>query len=217
MPIHSGAPDAVGMSKPQSSSLVGRSRPHLRVIARPDPVDVTDGDLLALSAAGDRFAFDELVRRHAPRALRIAARLLPDAASAEDVVQEAMVRAWSGIGHFDPARAQFTTWLHRIVVNLCTDHRRRRSADPLPDDYDPADDRAGADETMEADQRHAALRDAVRRLPQKHRAVLTLVYDEGLSGAETGRVVGLSAKAVERLLARARSALRAQLAPQLDG
>jgi len=175
--------------------------------------DASDGELMSWSAAGDRRAFDEIVTRHGPFALRVARRLIADAVVAEDMVQEAMVRAWSQARHFDPARARFTTWLYRIVVNLCIDYRRRAQPVQMPEDFDAIDSAVSADEMMETNETRAALARALRELPARQRAAMTLVYDEGMSGAEAARVLGLSAKAVERLLARARSYLRERLAP----
>src|ERR1700741_5456845 len=91
-----------------------------------------DDELVSWSAGGDRRAFDEIVIRHGPFALRVACRFIPDRSGAEDVAQEAMVRAWSEARHFDPVRARFQTWLYRIVVNLCIDQRRRIQPKPLP-------------------------------------------------------------------------------------
>jgi RNA polymerase sigma-70 factor (ECF subfamily) len=170
-----------------------------------------DVQLLSWSAAGDRRAFDEIVARHGAFALRVALRVVRSRSVAEDVVQEAMVRAWSRAKHFDPGRARFTTWLYRIVMNLCIDQGRRVQSLPLPPDFNPADPAASADERIEASQRDALLASAVSELPVNQRAALTLVYDEGLSGAEAARLLGLSAKAVERLLARARAHLRERL------
>jgi RNA polymerase sigma-70 factor, ECF subfamily len=176
----------------------------------------SDADLVSWSADGDRRAFDHIVVRHGPRALRFALGLIPDAPVAEDVVQEAMLRAWSQARHFDPQRAQFTTWLYRIVVNLCIDQQRRTKPDPLPDDFDPADTGVGADEMLATQECQVALAGALRDLPERQRAALALVYDEGLSGAEAARILGLSAKALERLLARARANLRERLLPKRD-
>ncbi|MFZ0498970.1 MAG: sigma-70 family RNA polymerase sigma factor [Steroidobacteraceae bacterium] len=165
-------------------------------------------ELLARSARGDRRAFDEIVTRYGPVALRVAARMAPDRQSAEDIAQEAMVRIWRCADEFDGRRARFTTWLYRIVVNLCIDLRRRPQPAPLPEDFDPVDPSAGAAERVEVDERRVALRRAIEELPSGQRAALMLVYDEGLSGAEAAQVLGVSAKAVERLLARARARLR---------
>jgi RNA polymerase sigma-70 factor (ECF subfamily) len=179
--------------------------------------DAPDAELVSWSAGGDRRAFDEIVSRHGSFALRVALRLIPDPPVAEDAVQEAMVRAWSQASRFDSSRARFTTWLYRIVVNLCIDQRRRVQLQPLPDNFDPVDPAAAADEIIEVDQRNAALAGALRDLPARQRAALALVYNEGMSGAEAARVLGLSAKAVERLLARARASLRQRLQPERDG
>jgi len=173
--------------------------------------DKDDAVLIEWSAEGNRQAFDEIVRRYGPFALRVASRLLSNAAAAEDVAQEAMVRAWAQAGSFDARRARFSTWLYRIIVNLCIDHRRRKVPDALPEDFDAADPSPTADQTMEQDEKRRALRRAIEELPVRQRAALTLIYDEGLSGNEASRVLSLSAKAVERLLARARASLRTRL------
>jgi RNA polymerase sigma-70 factor (ECF subfamily) len=177
----------------------------------------SDGELISLSASGDRQAFEAIVARHGRFALRVALRLAPDPVVAEDVVQEAMVRAWSQARHFDERRARFTTWLYRIVVNLCIDQRRRAPPQPALDAVDPVDPAAPADELLEASERHAAVLAALKDLPVRQRAAITLVYDEGLSGAEAARILGLSTKAVERLLARGRASLRQRLLPLYDG
>jgi RNA polymerase sigma-70 factor (ECF subfamily) len=177
----------------------------------PGLAEATDALLITWSAGGDRRAFDELVLRHGPYALRVAARLLRDRVRAEDVAQEAFVRCWSQIHRFDSRQARFTTWLYRIVVNLCIDTQRRREPEPLPADFDVIDAGAAVDEMMESNERIAILARALDELPVRQRAALTLVYDEGLSGAEAARVLGSSVKAVERLLARARMYLRATL------
>lgn len=175
--------------------------------------DLPDADLLARSAAGDRRAFERIVMRHGPLALRVARRLAPDRHSAEDIAQEALVRAWTRAGDFDASRARFTTWLYRIVVNLVIDLRRRSRQGRLPEHFDAADPAPAAEDGLELEERHAALWNARQSLPLRQRAALTLVYDEGLSGAEAAEVLGVSTKAVERLLARARAHLRECLQP----
>jgi RNA polymerase sigma-70 factor (ECF subfamily) len=179
--------------------------------------DVCDAELLARSAAGDRRAFDRIVARYGPLALRLAARIAPDRHSAEDIAQEAMVRIWHRAGDFDARRARFTTWLYRIVVNLCIDLRRRPSPVQLPEQFDTVDCAAGAAEILEHDDRRAALASAMADLTAGQRAALTLVYDEGLSGAEAAAALGITPKAVERLLARARAHLRNRLLADRDG
>lgn len=178
--------------------------------------ELPDAQLLAHSAAGDRRAFERIVMRHAPLALRVARRLAPDRESAEDIAQEALVRAWTRAGDFDASRARFTTWLYRIVVNLAIDLRRRSRPERLADRFEAADPAPGAEERLQLHERDAALWRAREALPARQRAALVLVYDEGLSGAQAARVLGVSTKAVERLLARARSYLRERLRPGAD-
>jgi RNA polymerase sigma-70 factor (ECF subfamily) len=171
----------------------------------------SDVELLQWSARGDREAFDLIVLRHGASALRVAARVVSNSSIAEELAQEALVRAWKQAGYFDPKRARFSTWLHRIVVNLCIDHGRRIRPGPIPEDFDLADPGSNADEQIEADERRVAIAQAVAALPVNQRAALKLVYDEGMSGAEAARALGSSAKAVERLLSRARDNLRKRL------
>lgn len=179
--------------------------------------DLSDAELLARSASGDRRAFDRIVARYGPIALRLAARIAPDRQSAEDIAQEAMVRIWHRAGDFDARRARFTTWLYRIVANLCIDLCRRPRPAPLPEHFDAVDPAAGAHEAMEHDESRAALIRAMADLTAGQRAALTLVYDEGLSGAEAAEALGVTTKAVERLLARARAHLRERLLADRDG
>src|SRR5919201_3939090 len=85
------------------------------------PLTDADDELVRRAQAGDREAFEELVRRHAERLYRIVAWFLGDRHEAEDVTQEAFVRAWRGLGGFK-RDARFFTWLYRIGVNEA--HRR---------------------------------------------------------------------------------------------
>jgi RNA polymerase sigma-70 factor (ECF subfamily) len=195
------------------------SRAGRSVFATISPRDYTkasDAELALWSSGGDRRAFDGLVTQYGSFALRVAGRLASDRSAAEDIVQEAMVRAWKQIGSFDPERGRFTTWLYRIVVNLCIDDRRRSKPEQMADDFDAADPAYGADAVIEDHEQRAGLAVALRALPVHQRGAIALVYDEGLSGAEAARVMGLSAKAVERLLARARTHLRESLKSARD-
>ena len=176
-----------------------------------------DAELLARSASGDRRAFDRIVARYGPLALRLATRIAPDRESAEDIAQEAMVRIWHRAADFDAGRARFTTWLYRIVFNLCIDLRRRPKPMPLPEHFDMPDPTAGADEALEQEERRTVLARAMDELTAAQRAALTLVYDEGLSGAEAAEALGVTTKAVERLLARGRAHLRERLLPDREG
>jgi len=195
-----------------------RAAPHAS--ARPAGLmpreDATDAELMRWAAAGDRAAFDVLVGRHGERILRLALRILGDAAEAEEVAQEALLRAWQAAGRFDPDRAQFTTWVHRITVNLAIDRTRRRTLAPEAGDTALAalEDRApGPEAAAAAAEDRAALAAALAQLPARQRAAIALAYEDGLSGAEAAAALDISERALEGLLRRARLLLRRILSP----
>jgi len=186
-----------------------------RALARPAGLmpreAAADAELMRWAAAGDRAAFDVLVGRHAERILRVALRILGDAAEAEEVAQEALLRAWQAAGSFDPGRAQFTTWLHRITVNLAIDRTRRRTLAPQGGDaaLDALEDPAPSPESVAAAaEDRAALAAALAQLPARQRAAIALAYEDGLSGAEAAAALDISERALEGLLRRARLMLR---------
>ena len=96
---------------------------------------VTDEDLLALYAGGDRVAARSLTARLTPRVLSLALRMLGDRAEAEDVAQEAMVRLWKIAPDWRAGEAKISTWLYRVAANLCTDRLRRRRGVGLEDAF----------------------------------------------------------------------------------
>ena len=105
----------------------------------------SDLDRITRAAAGDPAAVSSLVDRYSSGVLALATRMLGDAAEAEDVTQETFLRAWKALPTWEP-RAKFSTWLHRVALNLCYDRLRRRREIPTqtpPDrpDEGPAPDR----------------------------------------------------------------------------
>ena len=85
-----------------------------------------DEDLVDRVARGDPAAIRALTARKLPRLLALAGRMLGDAVEAEDIAQEAMLRAWRQAPKWRPGVAKFDTWLHRVALNLCYDRLRRR-------------------------------------------------------------------------------------------
>lgn len=85
----------------------------------------SDLDQITRAAAGDAAAIRALVNRYSPGVLSLATRMLGDTAEAEDVTQEAFIRAWKALPSWEP-RAKFSTWLHRVALNLCYDRLRKR-------------------------------------------------------------------------------------------
>jgi len=171
----------------------------------------TDAALLGRSAMGDRAAFDRLAGRHLGRVYRLALRLTGDPAAAEEIAQEALLRAWRNAERFDPARGQATTWLHRIVVNLAIDWRRSAKSDltALPDDLpSPVPNPLAA---LQASQRRTALAEGLAALPERQRAAIVLSYIEQVAGQDAAHALGASTRALEGLLRRGRRFLRAWL------
>lgn len=151
-----------------------------------------------------------LVNRYSPGVLSLATRMLGDSAEAEDVTQETFIRAWKALPTWEP-RAKFSTWLHRVALNLCYDRlRKRREVLPeaLPDRADPA---LGPQDALDQTQRVKAVEAAIARLPERQSAALTLCALQGHSQTEAAEIMEVSVEALESLLARARRTLRAEL------
>jgi RNA polymerase sigma-70 factor (ECF subfamily) len=169
--------------------------------------------LVERAQAGDRLAFEELVRRHADRLYAVVLRFVADADEAEEVTQETFLRAWRSIEKFE-LRSQFFTWLYRIGIN---EAKRRAERKPPPGrvasiEDSPIEDAPDWSEAPElrAEQGHLrrVLEDAVRRLPIDYRAPLILRDVEGLSTEEAAEVMELGEAAFKSRLHRARLAVR---------
>ena len=174
-------------------------------------------DLVTAAKAGDRGAFDELVRRTYADAYTLAYRLTGNEEDARDVVQDAYLRAFKGLKRFR-GDALFTTWLYRITANCASTAMVRRSKnvhDDLDDEAAMADDRrdynpeARAEMAIDRDRVSAAVAD----LPPRLRAVVVLrdVYD--LPHEAIAAELGISEAAAKVRLHRARKKLRERLFP----
>jgi RNA polymerase sigma-70 factor, ECF subfamily len=171
-----------------------------------------EAELVDAARGGDRQAFDELVRRTFVDAFTLARRLTGNEEDARDVVQDAYLRAWKGIGKFR-GDAAFSTWLYRITANAASSNvqrRRRHRVEPFADDFEPVDDRAervvsqGAESAEALDRISNALDD----LPAKLRGVVVLKDVYGLSHEAIAEELGISVSAAKVRLHRARRKLR---------
>lgn len=176
--------------------------------------DIPDENLIEDVAAGNRPAFEVLMRRHVKRSIAVADRILGDPGDAEDVVQEVFLQIWHHADRWRPGEGKFTTWLYRIVVNRSLDHRRRSR--PLPLD-DSALDRPSADPDAEAvlsERQLARQADAaVAALPERQRTALALCFYDELTCREAAKAMNVSVSAMESLLVRARRTVRERLWP----
>ncbi|MES1176999.1 MAG: RNA polymerase sigma factor [Myxococcales bacterium] len=158
--------------------------------------------------SGDRAAFQQIVDATSQKLVRLGARIMGNQADAEDVVQEAYVKAYRALaaGEFD-RRSSTSTWLYRIVVNGAIDAKRSRTrrAEASDEQVDPGWDGAAV---AEARLGLAELDEWLAALPTDQRAALVLQTMEGLNTTEIAQVMGVSEGAVEQRLVRARATLR---------
>ena len=178
-------------------------------------MDDSDEALMARVARGDERAFRELASRHLPPMLGLARRILGNAADAEDVVQEAMLRVWTYAPRWRPL-ALFRTWLTRVVVNLCIDRKRRApwvELEAAGEIIDPAP-HAGA--KAERDERDRMVAAGIGQLPARQRAAIMLTYGDGMSNSQVAEILDTSVSAVETLLVRGKQNLRRTLGRLID-
>jgi len=184
------------------------SRADGRIAASAD----VDHALARSAAAGDAGAFEALYRRHAARIHGVVARLVGyDRARAEDLVQEAFVRAWQALPAYRFESA-FGTWLHRLAVNTALMDLRAARSRPRGSDDEDALDRLGApDSAGHATALSLDLERAVATLPPRARAVLVLYDVEGWKHEEIADALGMAVGSSKAQLHRARGLLRERL------
>lgn len=180
-----------------------------------------DADLVRRARAGEERAYTLLMRQHKDGLYRFARRYTGDSDEAYEVVQLTFISAWKALARFDTGRA-FDTWLRAIALNKCRDLARRAKvrglvfgprASRLDEPEDPPSPIPGPEvSAVDRDELRAVER-AMSKLPDGLKAPLILTAIEGLSMAETAEILGMTAKAVENRLYRARKALNDALSP----
>jgi RNA polymerase sigma factor (sigma-70 family) len=170
-----------------------------------------DEDLVRRVADGDPAAIQAMVARKLPRMVALAWRMLGDATEAEDVAQEAMLRAWRQAPRWRPGRARFDTWLHRVALNLCYDRLRRRREIPVETMPERPDESADPGRGLDASDVGRRVQAALARLPERQREAIILCHYQELTNIEAAALMSISVEAMESLLSRGRRALRASL------
>jgi RNA polymerase sigma factor (sigma-70 family) len=174
-----------------------------------EPAGGTDDDaLMARVAVRDADAFRMLAERHGALPYRIAWRMTGDAAEAEDLAQEALLRLWDKAPRWRVGGSGVAAWLTRVAMNLALDRLRRRrfaSGEPVPE---RADEAPLADAGIEAEQAAAAVREGIAALSERQRAAIVLTYYEDVPNRTAAEMLEMNLKALESLLFRARAALR---------
>ncbi len=181
-----------------------------------------DSDIALVRRAreGDYDAFEMLFERHRPLVYRFAYQMTSRRDDAEDIVQEAFVRAYQNLHRYRD-EAKFTTWLLRIVTNLCTDQARmsqRRTALEQQEakgalDWMTIGDQEDPIENLEEDRRKVALRKALNALPAHHRSVIVLRDIEEREYPDIASILGCTVGGAKLRVLRARRALRDRIAP----
>jgi RNA polymerase sigma-70 factor (ECF subfamily) len=172
-----------------------------------------DAEFVRKAGAGDARAAEALVRRHLPKMVALARRMLNDSSEAEDVAQDVFLRVWREAPNWRPGQAKFETWMHRVALNLCYDRLRRRREKPDAEaGMYVADSAPLASEAWLARQRAAKVHAALALLPERQRAAIALVHFEEMSNIAAAEILEVSVEALESLLSRGRRALKAALA-----
>jgi len=170
-----------------------------------------DGALILAVAEGDGAAASTLVDRHLPRMLALANRMLGDPHEAEDVAQEVFLRVWKHAAKWRPGEAKFSTWMHRVALNLCYDRLRRRRDVPTEDVPEQPDDGPQPDQPLQRAQTGRIVRAALAELPARQKTAILLCHFGEASNIDAAETMGVSVEALESLLARGRRALREKL------
>jgi len=184
-----------------------------------------DDELIRAAQKGDRSAFDALVRRYDRSVLRLALHMLGNEQDAQDVHQDAFIKAYRHLSNFR-FECSFYTWLYRIVTNLCLDQLRRRKSrredpstvmDAAGEEMDlmanVQDDRAMANPARELERKnmHAAIQSALDSLTPRERTVFELKHYQGLKLRTIGEMLSTTEETAKNTLFRATRKLRARL------
>jgi len=171
-----------------------------------------DDELLELTAAGNRDAFQTLMERHVKSMLVLAQRVSGNSDDAEELVQDAFLKVWTQAPKWRrDGAALFSTWLYRVVLNGCLDRRRRPVWTGLDEAAELADTAPGAAHHLAQRQNRVILQDSMAAIPERQRAALYLHYFSEISAPQAAQVLDISVPAMEALLIRGKRALKKEL------
>ncbi len=176
--------------------------------------ELSDEILIKAIANGDEQSFAKLVNKHSGRIYSTAYRVLSSDEDAKDVMQNCFTKIWTYAPKWNDdhkSNAKFTTWLHRVVVNLCIDIQRKKKHLPLIDGYDPADERQNVLQDVSDNETSKRVRAAVDSLPERQKIAFVLSFYEEHSNKETAEIMDISIGALQSLLIRAKKELQIKL------
>jgi RNA polymerase sigma-70 factor (ECF subfamily) len=187
-------------------------------MAAPSHASMDQSALIERAKQGDLRAFEQLLAEHVPRIRRFARSMCRDATDADDLAQDALLKAYLALGGYR-FTSSFSTWLYRVVRNAFIDHARQEAsrrrvaieaAEPAHERETP--ETSPPDELLAKGELRAALWDALRALPLEYRTAVVLFDVEGLSHEEVAAVEGVALGTIKSRLSRGRVQLRALLA-----
>lgn len=181
-----------------------------------DPKNLTDEQLMAMIAHDNMEALGLLISRHQQNVLNLARRVMGNRDIAEDIVQDTFLRVYRAAARYRPD-AKFSTWLYRIVVNLCMDEKRKyaRRAISMSVEHLEADlsaDSMNPTENLEKNEQKKLIWDALFKLNKRERVAVILHRFQNMTHKEIAETTGWSPSAVESLIVRAYRHLRSELA-----
>jgi RNA polymerase sigma-70 factor (ECF subfamily) len=174
---------------------------------------LSDVELVRKATSGDGSALEALVERHSPKVNKLAGQLMGDFEDARDAAQESLVKLCTRLRQFR-GEAQFSTWLHRLVVNTCRDRmafQRVRRAEPLVEEERASDDDSDPSRLAALTDLRRDVAEALAKLSPKQRAAVVLRDSFGLSYAEIARVARIPVGTAKCYVHRARARLKAHL------
>lgn len=174
----------------------------------------TDTDLISRVVAGDREAFDEIMRHHEDRVFSVCLRIMANREMALDATQDTFLMVFRKADQFQ-GKSALGTWIYRIAVNTCYDHLRkakRRRAETIPENFDPQD--PSAEEALNSAGMRPEIQDALDQLPPDFRTAIVLSDIEGMGLPEVSAVLGVPIGTVKSRLFRGRRLLAQRLGNQ---
>ena len=188
-----------------------------------------DNQLMQRIGSGDRAAFKQLVQKHQRTVTGIIYRYTGNHSEVEDLAQDIFLKIYKAANNYVP-RAQFKTWLYKVVANHCINFFRSQKRRPfitsldqsLSEEYNPHIQRTDAQKEqpeliLQQQELHTALKGALSELPERQRMAIILHRFEGLSYKEIATVMGSSLSSVESLIFRAMNNLKEKLSPYKSG
>jgi len=199
----------------------------LKPAAAKSPGAPDDRELVRRGQAGDKEAFEELVRRHQHRVFAVAGGILRRREDVEDIAQQVFVKAYFSLKRFDQ-RAAFSTWLYKITVNECWDLLRKKKVRPLLYESDLSEEQArlfsaserldsGAQDVSDKLEAQQQVENLLQGLDERDRMMLILKEVEGFAIEEIAEILDLNANTVKVRLFRARRRIVNQVRRRRDG